>query len=149
MSVLVNVVDPLASALLTAAPPSTLSVTLPVTVPADELTVTVTVASALYVIVGALMLVDVAATATVCVNAVDVLPTKLPSPPYSAVMLWFPSASDDVVKVAWPDAFSVPVPSVVAPSLNVTVPVGTPPAEVTVAVNVTDPPGTEGFVLDV
>ena len=45
-----------------------------------------------------------------------------------------------VEKVAWPP-LSVPVPSVAAPSLNVTVPVGVPvPGEftVTVAVNVTD-----------
>ena len=40
---------------------------------------------------------------------------------------------------------SVPVPSVVAPSLKVTVPVGVPPVEVTVAVNVTAAPNVEGF----
>ncbi len=45
-----------------------------------------------------------------------------------------------VVNVAWPAAFSVPVPSVGASgasSLNVTVPVGVPSELVTVAVNVT------------
>ena len=43
-------------------------------------------------------------------------------------------------------ALSVPVPSVVAPSLNVTVPVAV--LGVTVAVNVTDCPNAEGLVLD-
>ena len=47
MSVLVNVADPLASALLAAAPPSTLNDTLPVTVPAVDVTVTVTLPLAL------------------------------------------------------------------------------------------------------
>jgi len=42
-----------------------------------------------------------------------------------------------VVNVALP-ALSVPVPSVEEPFLNVTVPVGVPPLEVTVAVKVTD-----------
>ena len=48
--------------------------------------------------------------------------------------------------MALPDALRVPVPSVVAPSLNVTVPVGVPVAvEVTEAVKVTDCANTEGF----
>ena len=45
-----------------------------------------------------------------------------------------------VVKVACPDPFTDPVPSVVDPSLNVIVPVGVPePGDVaeTVAVNIT------------
>jgi len=41
---------------------------------------------------------------------------------------------------------TLPEPSVVAPSLNVTVPVGTTPAVVTVAVKVTDWLNTDGFV---
>jgi hypothetical protein len=57
--------------------------------------------------------------------------------------------SEEIEKVAVNDALplSVPVPSVVEPSLNVTVPVGVPtPAPVTlsVAVNVTDWPNTDG-----
>ena len=47
---------------------------------------------------------------------------------------------------------SVPVPRVVVPSLNVTVPVGVPApgaVTVTVAVNVTDCPKTDGFTLEV
>src|SRR6476646_3638597 len=58
-------------------------------------------------------------------------------------MAWLPRDSDDVVKVACPLALSVPVPSTVAPSLNVTVPVGESP--VTFAVNVTDCPNWLGF----
>ena len=58
-------------------------------------------------------------------------------------MAWLPTDSDDVVKVACPLALSVPVPSTVAPSLNVTVPVGEAP--VTVAVNVTDCSNLLGF----
>ena len=47
-------------------------------------------------------------------------------------MMWFPAASADVVKVATPP-LSVPVPSVLAPSLKVTVPVAVPVAAVAVA----------------
>ena len=56
-------------------------------------------------------------------------------------MEWLPRLSaEDVVKVAVP-ALNVPVPNVLAPSLNVTVPVGVPaPGAVaaTMAVKVTD-----------
>ena len=62
-----------------------------------------------------------------------------------------PAASDDVARVATPDPLRVPVPSVVVPSLKVTVPVGAPvpPLDVTVAVNVTDWPNAAGFGEDV
>ena len=46
-----------------------------------------------------------------------------------------------MLRVVWPEPFNVPVPSVVEPSMNVTMPVGMPePGAVadTVAVNVTD-----------
>ena len=43
-----------------------------------------------------------------------------------ALIEWLPAASVEMVKVATPLASSVPVPSVVVPSLNVTVPVGVP-----------------------
>ena len=85
---------------------------------------------------------------TVCVRAEDVLSVKFVSPPYEAVMECPATESDDVANVACPAPFSVPVPIVVAPSLNVTVPVAVPePGETaaTVAVNVTDWPKTEGF----
>jgi hypothetical protein len=53
------------------------------------------------------------------------------------------------VYVATPEPFSVPVPSVVAPSLNVTVPVGVLELlVVTVAVKVTEEPAGSGFALD-
>ena len=62
--------------------------------------------------------------------------------------------SVEVEKVATPEAFVVPVPSEVAPSLNVTVsPEGIVPAPgaatLTVAVNVIDCPKTDGFTEDV
>ena len=44
---------------------------------------------------------------------------------------------------------NVPVPNVVEPALKVTVPVGVPPDEVTVAVKVTDWPKVDGFTDDV
>lgn len=56
-----------------------------------------------------------------------------------------PTASVEVVKVAWPVPSRFEVPSVVEPFLNVTVPVGMPPLEVTVAVKVTGWLKTEGL----
>jgi hypothetical protein len=67
------------------------------------------------------------------------------SPPYAAVIEWDPTARVDVLYVATPPP-SVPVPSVVLPSLNVTVPVAA--GGVTVAVKVTDAPKPEGFAED-
>lgn len=53
-----------------------------------------------------------------------------------------------VLKVVLP-ALSVPVPSEVVPSRNVTVPVGVPAAVLlTVAIKVTLAPGAEGFCED-
>src|SRR2546427_3472944 len=63
-------------------------------------------------------------------------------------MLWLATERAAVLNVAWPP-LSVPGPSVVAPSLKVTVPVGVPaPGEtaLTVAVRVTDWPNTEELV---
>jgi hypothetical protein len=64
------------------------------------------------------------------------------------------AATESVVVLipATPDPFSIPVPSVVLPSLKVTVPVGVPdPGDtgLTVAVSVTDWPKTEGFTEEV
>ena len=53
-----------------------------------------------------------------------------------------PAASASVEYVATPEAFSVPVPKAVVPSLNVTVPVGERRNSVTVAVKVTLAPTT-------
>src|SRR2546428_11017193 len=59
-----------------------------------------------------------------------------------------PTARDAVVSVAMPEESSVPVPRLVAPSRNVTVPVGMPAGELTVAVKVTDWPKADGFAED-
>jgi hypothetical protein len=56
----------------------------------------------------------------------------------------------EVANVATPEPFKVPVPIVVAPSLNVTVPVGaTEPVESTAAVKVTIWPESDGLTLEV
>jgi hypothetical protein len=75
------------------------------------------------------------AAVTVTVSALEVEPLKLESPLYKAVIECDPTASVFKVSVATPEAFSVPDPSVVLPSANVTVPVA--PVPVTVAVKVT------------
>ena len=62
-------------------------------------------------------------------------------------MMWLPTASDDVEKVALPPD-SVLLPMLMPPSRNVTVPVAVPAAgetALTVAVKVTDWPNTDGF----
>ena len=60
-------------------------------------------------------------------------------------MLWLPTDSADVERDAVP-AFTVPVPSELAPSKNSTLPVAA--AGETVAVNVTDCPDVDGFTDD-
>jgi hypothetical protein len=80
----------------------------------------------------------VLATTWVSVAAAELL---LASPLYVAVTGSIPAGSEDVVVAATPPV-SVDVPKVVAPLVNVTVPV-TPVGSV--AVNVTDCPGVEGF----
>ena len=60
-----------------------------------------------------------------------------------------PTASVLVTNAAWPEAFRVPVPRVLGPSLKVTVPVGVPAPLVfafTVAVKVTGCPDTDGLI---
>ena len=52
----------------------------------------------------------------------------------------------EVVKLAWAVPSRVEVPNVEEPSLNVTIPVGTPPLDVTAAVKVSDWLNTEGLV---
>lgn len=83
---------------------------------------------------------------TTSVNAADVLEPKFVSPLYCAVIEWMPMASEDVVKVATPLELSATVPIDALPSRKVTAPVGVPLAVlVSVAVNVTDWPTTEGL----
>ena len=60
-----------------------------------------------------------------------------------------PTDKEAVVKEALPELWRVPVPIVVDPSLNVTVPVGVPEVAVTVAVKVTDCPKADGFTDEV
>jgi hypothetical protein len=65
--------------------------------------------------------------------------------------VWLPTDSDEVVKVALPE-LKLAVPRVEAPSRKVTVPVGVPVAGatgLTVAVNVTAWPNTDGFTDEV
>jgi hypothetical protein len=92
-------------------------------------------------------LVAVPAWFTTCVNIAEVLGAKLLSPVNAAVMLWLPTAKEDVPKIAIPE-LSVAVPSWVAPSLKITTPVGISeegPAGITGAVKLTCWPNTEGF----
>ena len=56
--------------------------------------------------------------------------------------------SELITNIACPPPSRVVLPIVVAPSFNVTVPVGVPPAPVTVAVNVTGVPGALGLADD-
>jgi hypothetical protein len=84
---------------------------------------------------------------TTWLNPDDVLVLKLPSPPYTAVIVCVATLSPLVLKVAWPP-LSVPVPKVIPPSLNVTVPPGVPlpgALALTVAVKVTPWPHTDGL----
>ena len=76
----------------------------------------------------------VVALLTIWLTVFDALPTKIESPPYTAVTAVVPAGSDDVAKMAVPP-FNVPVPKTVVPFLNETVsPSGGGPAlEVTFA----------------
>ncbi len=80
------------------------------------------------------------------------LPLKFVSPLYLAVIEWDPTVNALVANVAWPVASRLPLPRVLVPSRNVTVPVGVPVPggfTVTVAVKVTDWPKTDGLTDDV
>lgn len=105
-----------------------LKVTLPVGIPVvDECTVVVNVTAAPKTdgFFEDTSVVVVAAFVTACVIAGDVLAVKFVLPPYTAVIECDPTASVDVVNVALP-ATSEREPRTVAPSLNVTLPVGIP-----------------------
>jgi hypothetical protein len=83
---------------------------------------------------------------TVWVNTEDVLPLSFESPPYEAVIECGPATSFEVLNVAFP-APTVPVPSVVLPSMKVTVPVAV--EGVTEAVKVTEEPYNDGLTGEV
>ncbi len=103
--------------------------------------------------VSAVIVAVVLALLTVCVKLGEVLPVKLVSPLYTAVIVWLPTVSALVEHCAVPpDKATALQPAIVAaPSLNWTVPVGVPlPGAVTltVAVNVTLCPKTDGLAFD-
>ena len=86
---------------------------------------------------------------TTWVNTEDVLAALFASPAYTTVILWLDTLNTELENVAirvFPAPDRVPVPSVLAPSLNVTAPVGAAP--VTLAVRVIAVPDVEGFRLD-
>ena len=60
-----------------------------------------------------------------------------------------PTARKAVVREAMPEEPRVAAPRLVAPSRNVTVPVGVPPGELTVAVKVTACPNTAGLAEEI
>ena len=83
---------------------------------------------------------------TTCDNTAEVLPRKVASPPYTAVIECVATVNVLVENFATPP-LSATDDNVVAPSLNVTVPVGVPgvATPVTVAVKVTDCPAVDGL----
>lgn len=115
---------------------------------AEDVTVAVkiTAAPALDGLFEETTVVELAALFTVCARAADELPAKFVSPPNTAVIVWAPPVSADVVNAAIPP-LNVAEPRTVEASLNVTVPVGVPEPAVgfTVAVNVTASPKADGF----
>src|SRR5438477_2360644 len=71
--------------------------------------------------------------------SLPLLPSQPLVPVKVAVMVWLPAASAAVLKAAAPAPLTGTLEArTVEPSANVTLPVGTPPVPVTVAVNVTD-----------
>ena len=125
------------------------NVTGPVGVPMDDVTIAVKVtadpkADGFRLELSA---VAVGATFTVWVTAGAVLAPKPLAPEYPAITVWVPTVRFETLMLAWPSA-RVWVPRVVAPSVNVTVPVGVPEAEVTAAVKVTADPNVDGFGLE-
>ena len=92
--------------------PASLKVTVPVGVPPDAdvtCAVNVTATPTADGLSEELSVVVVAIFCTVCLSAPEMLFKKVPSPPYTALMLCAPVASEDVVNVACPDAFSARV----------------------------------------
>ena len=86
----------------------------------------------------------VTAALTASVTTALTLDANTASPLYDAVTGWLPSVSPLVVTPACPFT-RVPVPSSVAPSAKVTVPVGVPIPPETVAVKLTALPSKAGL----
>src|SRR5262249_48067281 len=87
---------------------------------------------------------------TVCVRGMALFAARLALPLKLPLVVWLRTAIEVVVYRALPVASRATVVRMVAPSLNVTVPVGIPPpVAVTVAVKVTDWPNTDGLTEEV
>lgn len=116
------------------------------------MTVVVAAAPAVTVTVVGLTTIAKLGEPTVWARTLDVDPANIASPEYCAVMECDPAVSDEVEYVVCALLFNVPDPSVVVPSRNDTLPVGAtelPEGPITVAVNVTDCPVTDGFAEEV
>ncbi len=145
---IVKVVDPPVSTCVVAAPPFTLNDTAPVGVPAAELTVTVTIPFTPYDIAGALSVIVVAPGPTPKVPEAELAP-KFPCAAYDAFKVWVPALGLEIVKVADPPIS--PCKTAVPPStLNNTLPVGVPAAELIVTVTLPSVPyDTAGALIAV
>jgi hypothetical protein len=75
---------------------------------------------------------------TVCISIAEAVPKSI-LPAYDDVIVSNPMGRDEVLKTPTPAA-NVAVPNVALPFMKVTLPVGVPADEDTVAVNVTDCP---------
>ncbi len=145
---IVKVVDPPISPCVVAAPPSTLNDTPPVGVPAVglELTVTVTIPAAPYVIVGALSKIVVAPKPTPKVPEAELAP-KVPWAAYVALKVWLPILGLGIVKVVEP-LLSGCVIAAPPSTLNDTFPVGVSVPALTVTVTMpSEPYVTVGAVI--
>jgi len=78
------------------------------------------------------------------VRGADVLAANVALPLKAAVIAWLPTVNVEIVNEALP-LFSVTVLNTVAPSRNVTLPVGVPAFEVTAALSVTVWPSEDGL----
>jgi hypothetical protein len=115
-------------------------VTVPIAVEGVTVAVKVNDCPEVGVDVEAVRIVVVTVSATVTTCADEALALNADVPWYCATTECEPIASDVAVKLAAPSE-SVSVASVTVPSTNATEPVGVPPAELTVALNVIDTPG--------
>ena len=138
--------------------PSMVNVTVPVGVPDPLIGATAAVNVMLRPTIDGLLdevtSVDVGwsdAALTTCVTGAELLERKFPVGIYIASMACVPVLSDDVVNVAWPAALRATDRRTVDPCSKFTVPAGVPPppVHVTVAVNVTGWPGSEGLFEEV
>lgn len=137
----------LSDAVAMRAPPSR-NTTVPVGTPTPDVTVAVYVMVVPNVVGFALAVNAVVLDAglTTWVSGELVLGANVPLPAYAAESVWEPPPSVETLRVATP-LVTVAEPSEFAPSVNVTVPVGVPAAELTVPVMTTADPFTEGFGL--